>query len=111
MLLYGDGCVGVWAAVPAALHGVLSLLICCRDLLSTVATEIGAATVATIANFDCWRCCLHRCISVKLVLLATPGVVSLCAVGGSSVSAIVILSSSLCFSSLLLLSSVRPLFK
>ncbi len=50
--------------------------------------------------------------SVKRVLLAAPGVVSLCAVGVSSVSAIVVLSSPLSSSSLLLLSApAGPLFE
>ncbi len=59
---------------------------------------VGCAAVCTVA-------------SVKLVLFAAPGVVSLCAVRVSLVSAIVILSSSLSSSSMLLLSAVGPLFE
>ncbi len=76
---------------------------CC--IFSTCSTEVaallfagGCAPVCTIA-------------SVKLVLLAAPGVVSLCAVGVSRVSAIIILGSSLSSSSHLLLSAVGPFFE
>ncbi len=72
---------------------------------STCSTEVAALFLAG----GCAAVCTVA--SVKLVLLAAPGVVSLFAVGVSRVSAIVILSSPLFSSSLLLLSAVGPLFE
>ncbi len=83
VLFYGGKCVGLWAAVPAALRVGLA---CVRDmlscgLLSTVATAgIGAATVATIASSAMagiashagvcgWRGSLWCCLTVMMGIL------------------------------------------
>ena len=53
VFVYADGgrCVGLWAAVQAAFRAVLPCLICCRDLLSTVAT----AGISAVNECKFWR--------------------------------------------------------
>ncbi len=90
------------AAVSGAVSGAVRQLCC---VFSTFSTEVAALLLA----FGCAAVCTVA--PVKLVLLAAPRLVSLCAVGVSHLSAIVILSSPMSSLSLLLLSAVRPLFE
>ena len=100
-LLLALALVLVSAAGAAASGAVWQLCWVCSTCSTVIAALLlagGCAAVCTVA-------------SVKFELLAAPGVGSLCAVGVSRVSAIVILSSPLSSSSLLLLSAVGPFFE